>query len=806
MGGGRSRRWGLAVVVGLILGVTTAPVAAPEATAAVAVPVAADDPDADTRADYRYRPDLDRGVVAVEIEVVVTADKPNVPTADGVFQYFFERYGLLIPPEAEELTVTDASGVALTQERESLDDFTDLLTVEFRRNIFYRQSAVFTVAFELPTGPAGSTSIVRVNAAHASFEAWVSPNLEEATLTVDLPTGFEDRGDGLVPFRLEPGDDGGSQLVLDELDPEEFYTLVSLGDEDRLDVLDIDLATVFLDSDVTGTIRVESWPGDVGWTEHVEDGIADGLPALQELVGLPWPIEGELVITESFSPVLYGYAGWYDRANDVIEVSDERDDLLLYHELSHVWFNDSLFLDRWVNEGLAELYAAETAGALGAGRPEPEPTSRTDEGAIPLDEFDGLLTPTEEAWGYRASWTLIEAVADEIGMEGMAQILEAADGREVAYVGDVEPERYPARPDWRRLLDLAENIQGVDEGPLADLFQTWVVEDVGPGADQDDERFDQRADARATYLELVETGDGWAVPYGVRRRLTGWDFERAQSLMAETRTALDRRDDLEDLLAPTGAALPAELETTFEASDDDLEAFSTDLADVREAGVEVREAHDLLADDRSILERVGLLGADPERDQDLAVAALSEGRLADATAAANEVDARIAAASGQGTLRVALAALLLATVLAGGAFLLVARRRRVRGEPIPAPGAGSPTDLTRAPDPGPWATTATLPRSHPQSPSAMAQPRPPTNPPPAPGPEPRTVALHRPEGVGGSDTVALHRPEGVGEPQPGPELRTMRLPRPETGPNDDAAPGPDPRTLPPPTGRPSDRA
>ena len=51
----------------------------------------------------------------------------------------------------------------------------------------------------------------------------------------------------------------------------------------------------------------------------------DGLPALEELIGRPWPVDGDLDIIETVAPYLYGYAGWYDGALGQIEIGDELD-------------------------------------------------------------------------------------------------------------------------------------------------------------------------------------------------------------------------------------------------------------------------------------------------------------------------------------------------------------------------------------------------------------------------------------------------------------------------------------------------
>ena len=91
----------------------------------------------------------------------------------------------------------------------------------------------------------------------------------------------------------------------------------------------------------------------------------DGLPALEELVGLEWPVSGDLSVSEVHTPLLHGYAGFYDESTDEITMSEDLDEHTILHEASHAWFNGDLIRDRWIDEGLAEYYAAAGPRALG---------------------------------------------------------------------------------------------------------------------------------------------------------------------------------------------------------------------------------------------------------------------------------------------------------------------------------------------------------------------------------------------------------------------------------------------------------
>ena len=134
--------------------------------------------------------------------------------------------------------------------------------------------------------------------------------------------------------------------------------MVSARDDNKLIERVVDVG----DQDV----KVLGWPDDAAWADFVATQVEDGVPALEELTGLDWPATDTLDVVETASPYLYGYAGWYVRNDGLIEIGDELDQQVILHELAHVWFNDSLFSGRWINEGFANQVRG--AGDGGGGR------------------------------------------------------------------------------------------------------------------------------------------------------------------------------------------------------------------------------------------------------------------------------------------------------------------------------------------------------------------------------------------------------------------------------------------------------
>ncbi len=642
-----------------------------------------DDPDIDTSAEYRYRVDPELGQVDVTIELTVTADKPNQTTSTGYYQYFFDGTFLAIPAEVGDLQVTDGAGRALDYEID--DSVADVLQlqIDFRRNLFYRQTTEVIIAFTLPGGAARGDEQTRVNGAYAGFQAWVDPRLEAASLAVITPPGFVDRSIGSETFgaseRREGPDGPEHWFVLEDVDPEFQWASVSLARDESLVTTEFD---VEVDDDVEDRGRVGfdvlAWPGDEEWTEFVTENLDDGLPVLAEEIGLPWPLSRDLTVIESYDPYLNGYAGWYDVRSAEIEIGDELDSHVMFHELSHVWFNGNLFEERWITEGLADEFGAEVVETLGEDRPTPPRTSSSNAAAVPLNQWsDWTDDVDEETWAYGASWTVTTAMADIVGLDVLSGAAQAAAADHIAYVGDGEPETETRAKDWHLYLDLIENKGEVTDDQIVDLFEEWVV------TSREAEVLTDRASSRERYAALEDAGDSWAPPLAVRRAMARWRFGDADRLIAEADDVLDRRADtvevLDDLapLLPAGTAvtLPDVLEETFESADDDLDEAADLAEEALAAAEELRASGEAIDGATGPLQWIGAIGA--EHRDELAVAAtrFSGGDLAGAVAGADRIDADVEELSRRGLIRLVIAVVVV-VVIAGLVAWLVRRRRR----------------------------------------------------------------------------------------------------------------------------------
>jgi hypothetical protein len=727
-------RWRRTFALTLALVVVLLPVAAPVAQAADQLRIAA---------DATYRIDTDDAVVRVRIDVKVTNLKPNSVrrTATQIIttRYYYDRLFFNIQREAQRVRAT-SNGSSL---RVSLDTKTNhrLLTVRMP-NVFFRQSRSIRIEYDLPSGKPRSSGDIRVGAAFATFTAWAWGDAGRSTVRVVMPKGFTDSGYGET---LRVADEDG-RLVMSSgtiKDPGGWYHVIIA---DRPSALtDVRVGTA------DSPIVIQAWPEDTAWRDQVSRVLDDGVPVLQDLIELDWPVTGDLTVTEVHTPLLEGYAGVYESLTDEIRISEDLDAQTILHEASHAWFDRAFVDERWITEGLAEEYAARARAELGLKGPAgPDATDRNDNVAFPLDEWpqpgriDDKETAAREDYGYAASWTVMREIVNEAGEDGMRAVFHAIAQRTIPYVGDRAPETAGRRTDWRQFLDLVQEVGGA-EGAEA-LFRTWVV----PATANTD--LTARGAARDAYHALEGAGGEWAPPYLVRESLWLWEFREATAGMTAASEVLADRDALAAVSARLGASTPNDIETRFE------EAILTETLDALEAALERRAevaetliaARDQLAAPRTPLADLGLAGEVPAAGVDAALAAYAAGDLDGALAGSATTSALLAGAEeiGKGrAIAIGVAVVVGLVLLLLIAVGLLRRRRRRRAmaavaavavvapslaggaawsEPfaetnVPGPGAGpdSPTTLAATPDP-----------------AATGADPPPATSPPAPGVDP----------------------------------------------------------------------
>ena len=701
------------VAIGLVLGpVGAAPV------------LAADDGlDLVSSATYTLAPKT--GVVHVSVVVSATNNKPNLvqKTAGGTrtTRYFYERASLVIQREATKVKASAGRSRLNVTTRDATNY--KVIDVGFRADLFFHHTTTFRLDFDLPGGAPRSAGDIRVGSAFATFYAWAFGDRGDVRIVV--PAGFTVTTTGSTLER-SVGAAATTLAVADITDVTDWYAVVVADRHDALTQERIDLAG-------GEHLVIRAWPEDAEWRTRVGDLLRKGVPTLVDLVGLDWPVSGDIEVAEVHTPLLEGYAGVYHVGEDRIEISEDLDELTIIHEASHAWFNSGLFVGRWIDEGFADEYASLVLDKVSTGGFAPEPIQPDGTGHVRLNEWvhPGRIADTEtdqrETFGYDASWTVVRALVAEIGVEKMRNVLAAAADQRIPYAGAGAPERLNGPADWRRFLDLLEEIGG--SAGATDLFDRWVV------LAADTPLLATRTDTRMAYTALVAAGAGWLPGMAVREPMADWDFALARTRIEAALGILETRDRIAELAAEVGVTPPTVLRGAYEGGTADLAPVAS-LAQAELASLEaLTTTKSNVTAARDLVSSVGLLGADPAADLAAAFASFVAGDTVAATAAASRADALLAAATEVGRTRLlAGGGIVVGGGLIGGGSIVLYRRRRLdRGplEPAAEPRPGKSTPVRQAhpavpesvADSPPLGEPASPPLGEPTSPRRRAKPK-----------------------------------------------------------------------------------
>ena len=611
----------------------------------------------------RYVVDPVASRIAVTAEVTFTNTFPNpAGQISG-----FDHVDLAIQAGASEVAAADAKG--LLQVDLAASDGALLASVRTRSRVRYEQTVSFSLSYVLADA---ATPDLHVRSRVVKFPAWGFGTSSQVTVT--LPTGYEVRADG-DPM-LTDADESGSSLTSGAIpDPDRWLAVITAM---RPGDYVTGSASVALTS---GTIdlQVRSWRDDPAWGDRTLSLLVAALPMLEEAIGLPYPRVGPLVVTEAAGGEIS--TGELPPSAAEIEVAFDGSAFTLLHQAAHIWISDELAADRWIREGLASHYAARVAAPLGVPQPF-DPAVRAGELAVdaqPLASWGASSAgPRADAYGYAASWALIDRIATEVGEEDLGMALKriiaglsAYDPADPDAVAAGEP-RFSA-VDTRRLLDQLAAVGGVD---LADFFEETAL-----GPDSAGE-LAKRELARADYRRLVAMAGDWGAPDPIRAEMAAWRFDEARSAMEEAMAWLGERDELLGRVATAGIAAPDRLRERFAldgggpGSRAELEAERA----VVDAYLEVRQR---AMEARGPLDRIGLFGGDdPQRILAEAGISFGDGKLQEAAASLDRLRLRLDRAQGDGAVRLAGGAMLLAVIGIGvGAYV----RRRAGSHYTAAP-------------------------------------------------------------------------------------------------------------------------
>lgn len=615
-------------------------------------PVDAAEYEMETIATYAVDPPA--GEIAVSVAVTFTNTLPDPPGQISAFSHV----DLAIQEGASQVVAADDDG-ALDVELET-GDGAQVASVTTRSRVRYGKSVSFTLSYLLADGASAG---VHVRPGIVKFPAWGFGTSSQVTAL--LPASYDARADG-DPM-LSSLD--GATLELSSgpiLEPDRWLALITAVQPAEYVTRS---ATVALESG-TVDLQVRAWSDDQEWGDATLSLLVQALPMLEEAIGLPYTRVGPLVVSEAAGGEVSG--GALPPATAEIQVAFDGSPFALLHQAAHIWMNDQLASDRWIREGLASHYAALVGAGLGAEAPY-DPAQRAMDlaaDARPLVDWPlGAASGVADAYGYAASWDLVDRIATTVGEARLAEALaRIATGLSAYDPIDPDATVSDGRPhpavDTRRLLDQLAAVGNTD---VAALFREWAF---GPEVAHE---LEQRDAARDAYRGLLSDAGDWGAPDPVRSAMSDWDFEAAQAGIAEASAWLEKRDALIADSAAAGLVPPDRLRARYLADGGGAEASAELDAERALVGAYVQVQARAMAP-RSALEAVGLfLADDPGTLLTDAATSFGQGDLRTAADALDRLELALNRATSDGVVRLAGVAVLLA-VLGLGAGVALRRR------------------------------------------------------------------------------------------------------------------------------------
>ena len=642
MGAGRTRRrgtWAVALAVGVVL---------------VGQPALADD-GLSTGGSSRYVLDPK----ATTVKATVTIDVRNTTPSRGGYFYYYDGFTVPVPAGATKVRARSGGSNLSVSLKPSDDPSTRLARISFP-NLLYGRSRTITLTFEVPGEKPRSKDSTRVGPGYASFAVYGVGDSGRNTVEVVAPTSMtfdatsddftaKEKGATTIHTSTTTSDGGGS------------WAVVSLRDPKRTDERTVEVNGV--------SVKLDGFQDDPSWSRFVAGQVTTGIPALEKLVGAPWP-GGLERIREDASPTLRGYDGWFDATDDEIVIGEQLDADLVLHELSHAWVSSDRFDQRWISEGLAQVLAERAVKATGGTPATHAKVSRGSRDAVALNSWGGSASErseTVDAYAYPAAYRATTDLVGGLDDAELSAVLGAAIRGERAYDPAGTKDANGGRTDWMRWLDLLETRAGVKDA--AQVVQRWALTTKERAA------LAPRAKARTAYTQLDAADGSWLPPEGLRDAMTEWDFPRADTVRTQVAGLGDDATAVQTAAERAGIEVPDAVRASYEraASDEQYSALATTLPQAASAITAVGAAQQAASQDRDPVSAVGALALGVRGHADEASALLDQGDYAQATSVAGEVSSRSDRA-----LLVGLALPVLLLLLLAGAVLWWRRHRAAR--------------------------------------------------------------------------------------------------------------------------------
>jgi hypothetical protein len=662
-----------------------------------AAPVLADSGVTET-ATTTYVVAPEKGAIDVTIRLSIRNSKPDSSCGWGcTTRYHYNEAQIVVEAEAGAVKVTSDAG-AVKQSVQKTTKYYRYVHLTYPR-VYYGQTRTVTATYRIAATP-DSAGSDRAGSAYVSL-CVLANGYDSGSVSVVVPSVFDPKVVTGDPMPDRTTADAKVTLASGSLtDTWSFWSCIDGANPARL-----------VSSSVSAggqTFTLKSWPEDPAWATTVSRDVTADVQRLADLTGLSMP-GGTITIQEVGNYELGQYVGLYDPKIRTVFVTEDLNPSDLAHELSHIWFNDTMFSATWMSEGFAGY--GEKAAGTGNYEACASPGAYPGTGSPDLNEWtyiDPSSTTEDEnvvTWDYAASCYVVTVLADTMGSEPFKDVVAAAAQDEIAYVGAPDDDSVVVKEPLtsRELLDLFDE-RGMIPAGIAELDQAQELF-ASYGIIKDAGLLEARSEARAEYHSLVSAAGAWKLPYAVRQPMAAWDFETATAALTTTRQILEMRDRLAGGgLSLDGTAAQDLLEEARTQADMDA------LLTLMEREVDAAAKYDLARDLRDngangVFEKIGLLGTDTAGLLDDARTALRALEPDKAAAAAQKVIDAVQGSGPQGLLRIGIVLGLL-LFLAGLTMLFKWRRQRpimvtVTAEALidDAEGALPPEDLASAAPP-----------------------------------------------------------------------------------------------------------
>jgi hypothetical protein len=344
------------------------------------------------------------GVVHVTKEITFTNKDENT----RYWQGFYSSLNYPLPPDHSNLCSYDDSFEVRFKRAE---DGGNYYMFAFNEDVWYGDSYTFTLEYDVQTDPIYTTFTIREQSDSVNVKLIVPDNYETCLEDVDY--------------------------AKENLNDRAVYTF---GNEsfqvfplriDCVKTVDIMVASeVVLLGGRNVNISVEYRKGNDEWAQEVLDKTATYLPLLEDVWGIPFPGNSDLIIRESSVAEIKGYDG-FNYGNGTISLLHSAEDRVLIHELSHSWTHACNFEQLWMHEGYANLY---TFLVLQQTNPEQALAMKSEleedydkKGHQFEQALDGWSIPDEYntsssetiGYGYSKSFVFVSDIYKKVGFEKM---------------------------------------------------------------------------------------------------------------------------------------------------------------------------------------------------------------------------------------------------------------------------------------------------------------------------------------------------------------------------------------------------